>query len=115
MNRLGLTGTHKSHSVGYDFLLFHSVMIKREVFSDIGFLDESFQVGAGEDTDFCIRAQKAGWDILGVGEQYGYDAGQDVMSCNFPIYHPGGTTVKQVPGFKEAYKANGELLRKRYA
>jgi GT2 family glycosyltransferase len=39
------------------------MLIKREVFEKIGFLDERFRM-YGEDIDFCLRAYKAGWKIL---------------------------------------------------
>ncbi len=42
---------------------FACIMIRREVFADIGFLDEKFFMYF-EDTDFCYRARKAGWNIL---------------------------------------------------
>jgi len=37
-------------------------MIRREVFTDIGLLDDKFFMYY-EDTDFCLRARKAGWKI----------------------------------------------------
>jgi GT2 family glycosyltransferase len=37
-------------------------MMRRDVIEELGFLDEvSFPVGYGEETDLCIRAQKAGY------------------------------------------------------
>ena len=42
---------------------FACIMIRREVFADIGLLDEKYFMYF-EDTDFCYRAKKAGWNIL---------------------------------------------------
>ena len=42
---------------------FASVMIRREVFEDIGLLDEGFFMYF-EDVDFCKRAAQKGWGIL---------------------------------------------------
>jgi GT2 family glycosyltransferase len=43
-----------------DWLNGASLMIRREVFDSIGLLDESFFLYY-EETDFCRRAQRAGW------------------------------------------------------
>ena len=37
-----------------------SLMIRREVFLDIGLLDEGYFTSF-EDVDFCFNARKAGW------------------------------------------------------
>ena len=71
-------------------------------------------MGAGEDTDFCIRAIRAGYTIEDVGGTYGYDAGQDVAVGTFPIWHKGGSTVKAIQGFVDVFAANGRLLQERY-
>jgi N-acetylglucosaminyl-diphospho-decaprenol L-rhamnosyltransferase len=42
---------------------FACVLVRREVFEDIGLLDDSYFMYF-EDIDFCIRARKAGWRIL---------------------------------------------------
>ena len=44
------------------FLTFASVLIRREVFEEIGLLDERFFMYF-EDADFCFRAQSAGWAV----------------------------------------------------
>ena len=43
---------------------FICVYIKREVIDKIGILDERFVGGNYEDTDFCVRALDAGYDIV---------------------------------------------------
>jgi len=40
-----------------------SMFIKRNIFDDIGYLDESLWPSCGEDIDFCLRARKAGYRI----------------------------------------------------
>ncbi len=42
-------------------------LIKREVINKIGFLDEGFSPFYGEETDFCYRASKKGFDLIYVG------------------------------------------------
>ncbi|MGD9129841.1 MAG: glycosyltransferase family 2 protein [Candidatus Woesebacteria bacterium] len=39
-----------------------AVLVKKEVFNDIGLLDENFFM-YGEDIEFCLRAKKHHWDI----------------------------------------------------
>ncbi len=46
---------------------FASVMIRREVFEQIGLLDEGYFMYY-EDVDFCRRAQQAGWQIMNFPE-----------------------------------------------
>jgi len=45
-------------------------LIKREVINKIGLLDEKLSPFYGEETDFCLRAQKAGYKNLYVGKTY---------------------------------------------
>jgi len=42
---------------------FACVLVKKEVFNDIGLLDDGFFMYF-EDTEFCYRARKASWNIL---------------------------------------------------
>ncbi len=50
-----------------DFLSGCAMLVKKEVFDSIGFFDERFFF-YGEDLDFCLRAKKAGFDVLYVTE-----------------------------------------------
>jgi GT2 family glycosyltransferase len=49
-----------------DYVMGAFMLIKREVIKDIGLLDEIFNPYLLEDTDYCLRAKKVGWDILSV-------------------------------------------------
>lgn len=40
------------------------MLIKREVIDDVGLLDDLHFFFGGEDVDYCIRARKAGWEIV---------------------------------------------------
>jgi GT2 family glycosyltransferase len=48
-------------------LVFFCVMMTREVIDRLGFLDEGFGVGLGDDNDYCRRAQAAGFDLCYLG------------------------------------------------
>lgn len=50
-------------------------MIKREVINKIGYMDEeNFPIGYGEENDFCIRAQDAGYKLAIADDVYVYHA-----------------------------------------
>ena len=46
-----------------DYLIGACQMIRREVISQAGLLDENIFYGP-EDADFCIRTKRAGWDVV---------------------------------------------------
>jgi len=48
---------------------FACVLIKYEVFDDVGLLDDEFFMYF-EDTEFCFRARKSGWDIINNPESH---------------------------------------------
>lgn len=45
-------------------LAFFCVMISRDVIERIGYLDESYGVGFGDDDDYCRRAEAAGYKLV---------------------------------------------------
>jgi N-acetylglucosaminyl-diphospho-decaprenol L-rhamnosyltransferase len=49
-------------SSAYDWVSFASVLIKADVFKDIGYMDEGYFMYF-EDVEFCRRAKQAGWEI----------------------------------------------------
>jgi GT2 family glycosyltransferase len=49
-------------------LCFVCVLIRKEVIDDIGLLDERFIYYGGEDRDYSLRAQQAGWKLAATGE-----------------------------------------------
>lgn len=44
-------------------LAFFCSMFRREIFDDIGVLNENYGVGLGDDDDYCRRAQRGGWEL----------------------------------------------------
>ncbi|MBI4286103.1 MAG: glycosyltransferase family 2 protein [Chloroflexi bacterium] len=46
----------------FDYIPFCAVLIRKEVFDQIGFLDERFFISS-EDVDFCLRARQAGYKL----------------------------------------------------
>lgn len=95
-------------------MIFFCVMIKREVFDKIGLLDEIFSPGGGEDIDFTVRANQAGYTSKLVTESaYSQAAGTNVGS--FPIWHKDNRTFRDIPEYsKVIVKRNGLINCKRY-
>ncbi len=56
---------HLPHPFPVDYVTFCGVLIRREVFSRIGLLDERFFMYF-EDADFCRRARNAGFQVFSV-------------------------------------------------
>lgn len=52
-----------NHAIEADWLAFAAVLIRREVFEQIGLLDEGYFMYF-EDVDYCRRARNAGWKIM---------------------------------------------------
>ena len=91
--------TEYSSIVNYHFAVFFCVMIDRKVFDTIGYLNEDFGTGSGEDIEFCVRALKSGFEILEVSEKTKLN--QKYYGGNFPIYHFGEGTVHDKDLVKE--------------
>ena len=98
---VGLTGPLKftfdcGGGVTREAFAFWCVMIKREVFQKIGYLDEIFHPFGSEDIDFSIRASNEGYELVQV---------PDNVSCRFlvegpkgapfPIWHKGSGTIDE--------------------
>ena len=103
-----------SEPANHYFAVFFCVMIHRKVFDKIGLLNEEYGVGGGEDTEFCIEAERAGFKVLEVfeklwsGEQY---------TGGFPIYHKGEGTMHNpelVANWDKVFTENSLKLANKY-
>jgi len=90
------------------FLVFFLVMVDRAKMIRLGLLDETFNPGCGEDTDFCFRAQAAGYKTVQVPKE------MDRWKTEFPIWHSGHATISQCPEFKQVGERNQKILEQRY-
>lgn len=103
-----------SEPAGKHFAVFFCVAIRRAVFDKIGMLNEEYGVGGGEDTEFCIEAEKAGFKITEVFEKM-WDGSRYVGG--FPIYHKGEGTMHDtslVKGWDDIFLKNSLRLAKKY-
>jgi len=127
---VGVTGPQKEHdpNSNHDFLIFFCVMIRRDVFARIGILDEVFNPGFGEDTDFCIRAERAGFKVVTVPSEEGHFLADHPNSSDlpewkkqkmwvgqFPIYHDGEQTFSKLKDTDSILERNRKILHDRYA
>jgi GT2 family glycosyltransferase len=96
--------------VGMHFIIFYCAMMKRVLFNELGLLDEIFSPGGGEDTDFSVKAQLAGYNIREVPIQ------REVWTyeTSFPIYHAAERTVFDLPNWHEIIMRNRGILKTRY-
>lgn len=83
-------------SSDYDCVTFACVLIKKEVFDQIGLLDEEY-INSYEDVDFCIRAREAGFRIR-------YCA-KSILLCHFE---------SKTPNRHQYDQRNLEMLNKKW-
>jgi beta-1,4-mannosyl-glycoprotein beta-1,4-N-acetylglucosaminyltransferase len=96
------------------FLIFFCVMIHRRFFSEVGLLDEIFSPGAGEDTDWCFRAEDLGYKAVVVPK----DRFVWEYVTEFPIHHKDGKTRLHEPSIYEPEKIipiNHQVILDKYA
>ena len=97
-----------------NFIIFFCAMIKRSMFSKLGTLDEVFSPGFGEDVDFGIKVQNAGYKLIQVPSVSTEYYKQNYMTGGFPIYHKGEETIKHIPEMKEVLIRNKQILKAKY-
>lgn len=97
-----------------DFAVFFCAMISRRVFETIGLLNEDYGVGSGEDVEFCIEANRAGFLVAEATPKY-YNG--DIYTGGFPIFHAGEGTVHNpelVQNWNDTFHRNELRLAKKY-
>ena len=114
--KCGISCIIKCHSepANREFAVFFCVMVDKKVFKSIGLLNEEYSVGGGEDTEFCIEAENAGFEVCQVLDKT-WEGGQYVGY--FPIYHKGEGTMhdpKLVQGWDDIFLRNSLKLAKKY-
>jgi len=90
------------------FLVFFCAAMRRAMAKEMGYLDEAFNPGAGEDADFCLKAQEKGYKILQVPEQ------MTKWETRFPIWHVGHKTCGDLASWDQVSERNTRLLESRY-
>lgn len=105
-----------SEPAGHLFAVFFCVMIHRKVFDKIGLLSLDYGVGGGEDTEFSIECERAGFEVCECVEKT-WNPAANLYTGNFPIYHKGEGTVHDktlVPEWDDIFLTNSLTLAKKY-
>ena len=117
--KVGISSVLKGFSppAGRDFGVFFCVMIHRKVFETIGLLSLEYGIGAGEDTEFCIMAEDAGFEVAEAMENKKWSDELGMMCGDFPIYHKGEGTVHDpllVSNWDKVFLENSITLSKKF-
>lgn len=115
--KVGMTGPMKAFCpyAKREFMIFFCAMIKREMFDKIGLLDETFNPGFGEDTDFSIKLQDLGYEIVQIPDYNTNFSRPNFMVGGCPIYHKGEGTFANWPGGQKLLAERRFMLMNRYA
>ena len=109
-SRIGITGCHKLKCpiTNEDFIVGYCMCIKKEVIDKIGYYNEIFSPGYGEDIDYCLRAKKAEFLIQEVGGQYKEE--NKMAIGTFPLFHRGELSFESIPNTLERQLKNKQIL-----
>lgn len=112
---VGIVGPLKQFSepAGRDFLVFFVAMVTKELFDKLQ-LSEDYTPGGGEDTEFCIEAEKLGYKIFYCATSTNIDADKKLVAGDFPIYHKGEGTMNDNPEWQKIFDENSLKLAKKY-
>jgi GT2 family glycosyltransferase len=92
---------------------FWCALIPRRLFSILGPLDEIFSPGMGEDGDFSIKVEEAGYRLVQVPIDGSEKFGSGIPKQTFPIYHRGSGTFSD-RDYSEVARRNTGILTARY-
>lgn len=107
---VGPLGLHDDYADA-DVLIFFCVMIRKTLFDKIGLLDEIFSPGGGEDIDFTVRANQAGFKSVAIASEFT----GSTNSGGVPIWHKDNKTFVEIPEYTNyIIKRNGLINCKRY-
>jgi glycosyltransferase involved in cell wall biosynthesis len=114
---VGITAALKifDQTVEREFAVFFCVAMRRELFDEVGLLDEAFSPGAYDDVDFCIRTEELGYRVVMVANKRGVD--RNLVVTDYPIYHNGEGTMLDAEHAEEWHKVierNKKILADRH-
>lgn len=100
-------GTHRKA------IAFWCAVIPRRLFTEIGLLDEIFSPGMGEDGDFSIKAEQAGYRLVQVPIDGDQEFGKGIPDQKFPMFHKGSGTFGD-KDYSIISERNTQILNDRY-
>lgn len=126
---VGVTGPlmTRDENSNHEFLIFFCVMVRRQCFNEVGLLDEGFKY-FGEDTAFCIEAERKGWKVVRVPEEHPTTLvpldpstttletwkHDKVHSGQFDIWHDAESTIGRLEGCDEVLRESRARLKELY-
>lgn len=126
---VGVTGPLMAHdeNSNHDFLIFFCVMIRKPCLNEVGLLDEGFRY-FGEDTAFCIEAEKKGWKVVRVPEEHPTELipldpnstsletwkHDKIHTGHFRIFHDAESTIGRLPECDEVLRESRARLKELY-
>lgn len=107
------------HATGRYFPIFFCAMTTKQMINKVGYLDEIFSPGGGEDCDWGHSLENLGYRIVQVPEEKSLNTTEDGNYCvgGFPIYHKAERTVHDVncvSNWGEILDRNTKILSDRY-
>ena len=116
---IGVTGPLALHEPAIDkgFIIFMCAAFRRDLYDNIGPLDETFSPGGYEDADYCLRAEQFGYQNLVIASRKGVDSVQKLVVTDFPIYHFGEKTMldeEHAEAWHKIVEKNKKILGDRY-
>lgn len=100
-DKVGITGptkfTLRLGEVKKTCMAFWCVLFRKNLINQIGFLDEIFSPGMGEDMDFSIKAEMLGYKLV----QVPYDPSPDDPAIEYSLVHTPGEHIEY--SFKSAW------------
>jgi beta-1,4-mannosyl-glycoprotein beta-1,4-N-acetylglucosaminyltransferase len=115
---IGITGpmVTQSPETGENFTIFFCACTRAVSIKQHGLLDEGYSPGWGEDVDFCMHILRGGQKVvqvpLGANSYY---PEPKYMVGEFPIWHKGTQTFREVPNGDALLRRNRSRLREKWA
>lgn len=105
---VGVTGLGFMGSRFGTYAPFYCTGIRRSLFDKIGYLDERFSPGYGEDADFCYRVRQAGFELVQVDNATPVADNSSTVT-DFPIWHAGEQSFMDKEK-RQMYVENGHRI-----
>lgn len=113
--KVGLTGPALGYSepAGRNFIIFFCAAARKELLERIGYLDEIYSPGAGDDSQASFQIEDLGYQLLQV-PQGNLEVSNGLFVGSFPIYHAGEKTVFDLSNWNEIFERNSRILAERF-
>jgi FkbM family methyltransferase len=111
---VGITGLGLMYTEFGAYLPFYCTGLKKQLLTDVGYLDEDFSPGYAEDADYCYRARSMGYEVVQVDNPVPDKDDPTRTFTDFPIWHLGEQSFTDKQKRHEYTMRNLALLNKKY-